>query len=73
MKEYIKKLQELLKQINKKHLIAAAAAVVIFILGFISGCSCGGQQRAPRVQRHHHRAYGSALQGARDITDIGGS
>ena len=42
MKEYIKKLQELLKQINKKHLIAAAAAVVIFILGFISGCSCGG-------------------------------
>ena len=43
MKEYIKKLQDLLKQINKKHLIAAAAAVVIFILGFISGCSCSGR------------------------------
>ena len=43
MKEYIKKLQELLKQISKKHLIAAAAAVVIFILGFISGCSCSGR------------------------------
>lgn len=43
MKEYIKKLQELLKQINKKHLIAAAAAVVIFLLGFISGCSCSGR------------------------------
>ena len=43
MKEYIKKLQELLKQVNKKHLIAAAAAVVIFILGFISGCSCSGR------------------------------
>lgn len=43
MKKYIETLQELLKQVNKKHLIAAAAAVVIFILGFISGCSCSGR------------------------------
>ena len=43
MKEYIKKLQELLKQVNKKHLIAAAVAVVIFLLGFITGCSCSGR------------------------------
>lgn len=43
MKEYMEKLQELLKQINKKHLIAAAAAVVIFLLGFITGCSCSGR------------------------------
>ena len=43
MNKYIEKLQELLKQVNKKHLIAAAAAVVIFLLGFVTGCSCSGR------------------------------
>ena len=43
MRKYIEQLQDLLKRINKKHLIAAAAAVVIFLLGFISGCSCSGR------------------------------
>ena len=43
MKKYIETLQDFLKQINKKHLIAAAAAVVIFLLGFVTGCSCSGR------------------------------